>query len=73
MSDDVKVVMCTTTAWVSESQMVTEGKLYRADDPIVIDNPGAFSDDLNSYIKPKPFVDDDEPRRGPGRPRRDSN
>lgn len=72
---DVKIVMCTSTAWVSESQMVTEGKLYRADDPLVIENPKLFTDDLNSYIQPTRFVDDDEPpRRGPGRPRKeDSN
>lgn len=71
---DVKVVMCTSTAWVSEAQMVTEGKLYRADDPVVIDNPGLFSDDLNSYVQPKPFEDDEPARRGPGRPRKeDSN
>ena len=72
---DVKVVMCTSTAWVSESDMVKEGKLYRADDPLVVDNPGLFTDDLNSYVQPKPFTDDDEPvKRGPGRPRKeDSN
>ncbi len=69
---DRKVVMCTTTAWVNESTMVREGKLYYADDQIVIDNPGAFSDDLNSYVQPTPFQDDEEPpKRGPGRPRKE--
>lgn len=71
---DVKIVMCTSTAWVSESQMVTEGKLYRADDQVVVENPGLFSDDLNSYVQPKPLGDDEpEIRRGPGRPRKDDS
>ena len=70
---DQKIVMCNTTAWVSESTMVQEGTLYRADDPIVIDNPGLFSDNLNSYVQLAPQDLDEEPRRGPGRPRKEES
>ncbi len=68
---DQKIVMCNTTAWVSESQMVTKGQLYRADDQVVIDNPGAFTDDLNSYVQPSPQQLEEPERRGPGRPRKE--
>ncbi len=58
-----EMVVCNTTAWVSESQMVRVGELYNADDPVVKDNPKLFTTNLASQShSPEPV------KRGPGRP-----
>ncbi len=43
------LVICTSSAFVSEWEMVEGGRLYYADDPVVKANPGCFTADLERY------------------------
>jgi hypothetical protein len=44
-----RLVICVATAHVSESQMVEGGRLYFADDPLVVNNPGMFTAELEPF------------------------
>lgn len=78
-----ELVICVASAHVSEYQMVEGGRLYYADDPIVLSNPGMFTDELDrfavgyderqAHIFETATAAPGEVRRGPGRPRKDIN
>jgi hypothetical protein len=70
------VVICISTTHVSEFTQIISGRLYLDDDPIVRAHPDLFDHNLAKYavgyVEPSPIVDRvDEPRRGPGRPRKE--
>jgi len=58
------------TSHITPTVQIIEGEIWAADDPFVTSHPSFFSSDLDAIARRTQPAPVEEPRRGPGRPRK---